>query len=65
MPSSRARRCKRSWLPKDTATPMTPQQYEVFAAEERRRYAPIIKAAGAAARLRISERAIRTRVKGP
>ena len=28
------------------ATPMTPQQYEVFAAEERRRYAPIIKAAG-------------------
>ena len=28
------------------ATPMTPQQYEAFAAEERRRYAPIIKAAG-------------------
>jgi tripartite-type tricarboxylate transporter receptor subunit TctC len=28
------------------AVPMTPQQYEAFSADERRRYAPIIKAAG-------------------
>lgn len=28
------------------ATPMTPQQYVAFAAEERRKWAPIIKGAG-------------------